>query len=289
MSPLPDLSAGAPATVRPIPPDHLRIPASIGRFRYPVLGTDTDFRDRIQLSALFSICQEVASLQAQAAGLGADRLDSRRMRWLLLRLSVRMLRLPLWRETLVIDSWPRGYDRLLSLRDFYLSDGDGKPLGGATTSWVLVDADTHRPVRRNGLGPEFDIATESGTLGFDAPRLPDTPIPEGASPDLVRTARFSDIDRNGHLNNTRYIAWSVDALHVRAAAESAPAPEHAGSDRLLDLPVLGADVQYLSEVRPGESLALHVLPWPGDPGARAVESRKSDGTPAFRARLLLVQ
>jgi len=39
----------------------------------------------------------------------------------------------------------------------------------------------------------------------------------------------------------------------------------------------------------GESLALHVLPWPGDPGARAVESRKSDGTPAFRARLLLVQ
>ena len=58
---------------------------------------------------------------------------------------------------------------------------------------------------------------------------------------MERTVLFSDVDRNGHMNNTRYLDWALDLL---------PSPFH--EDRTLR----EFTVCYMTESREGQTLDL---------------------------------
>lgn len=107
------------------------------------------------------------------------------------------------------------------------------------------------------------------SLPFDAPKVDADEAMAAANPVLRHVCRASDIDRNLHVNNTRYIAWCLDALQT-AEVDSDP--------------VVGIDMNYLSELRLSDE-ALLFVGTPSD-GTVLVEGRRSDGSPVFRARLL---
>jgi len=77
-------------------------------------------------------------------------------------------------------------------------------------------------------------------------REPPLPLPpmlrvEGAEAIGARGVCYSDLDVNGHMNNTRYIDWICDALGTEAMREK-------GLSRL--------QVNYIAEAQPGEMLEL---------------------------------
>jgi hypothetical protein len=72
-------------------------------------------------------------------------------------------------------------------------------------------------------------------------------LPAETEPVLKKSADFSDIDRNRHLNNTRYAAWAVDTLYAGAVSEE-------------QYTIQGIDINYLSEVKFGEIINLCRLP-----------------------------
>ena len=58
----------------------------------------------------------------------------------------------------------------------------------------------------------------------------------------MRTVRFSQLDRNGHMNNTRYLDWLADLL---------PSDFHA-SHKVQEFTLC-----YLNEAKEGEEISLH--------------------------------
>ena len=244
-----------------------------GTYVYEVRGTDTDQRDRLHMHALFSLMQEAAALHAEHLGFGAEQFDPQGITWVLLRVSVRMDSFPAWKERFTIETWPSGTDRLYGLRDFRFFREDGTSAGAATTTWLVVDTATRRP--RRFVPPAAEGETTAAdtpvdrSLPFDAPKVDADEAMATANPVLRHVCRASDIDRNLHVNNTRYIAWCLDALQT-AEVDSDP--------------VVGIDMNYLSELRLSDE-ALLFVGTPSD-GAVLVEGRRSDGSPVFRARLL---
>ena len=244
-----------------------------GTYVYEVRGTDTDQRDRLHMHALFSLMQEAAALHAEHLGFGAEQFDPQGITWVLLRVSVRMDSFPAWKERFTIETWPSGTDRLYGLRDFRFFREDGTSAGVATTTWLVVDTATRRP--RRFVPPAAEGETTAAdtpvdrSLPFDAPKVDADEAMAAANPVLRHVCRASDIDRNLHVNNTRYIAWCLDALQT---AEGDPDP------------VVGIDMNYLFELRLSDE-ALLFVGTPSD-GAVLVEGRRSDGSPVFRARLL---
>lgn len=245
-------------------------------YRYPVRGTETDWADRLQMGALFSLMQESAVSNAEENGWGTPVLDPLRICWVLLRVSVRLDVFPRWQDVLQVETWPRELDRLFFLRDFRFrleTEGGSTDIGGATSSWILVDTGTRRP-RRPGVIP-YDLSrTEPGRLsiGFTAPVLPAVEGLCDGEPAIVKYADACDIDRNLHVNNTRYVAWCVDAVH------------RIDSGR----PVLsGIDINYLAEARFGDKVRIHARREGTPTGARyPVEGREAGtDTPVFRAIL----
>lgn len=250
---------------------------------YEIRNTDTDYRDTLHVASLFSLMQESAYRNAEYLGFGSSVLDPKGLIWILLGISVRLDSLPAWGDHLTVETWSRGAERVRFLRDFHFyRNGDTRAIGAASSEWLVARADTHRPQRPDLFTDTQRRIDPRQSLGFPCPKLP--AMPPDLEPTLLKHADFSDIDRNRHVNNTRYIAWTIDALY---------AGESPDTGRM----IRGLDINYLSEVRFGTRILVYRTPIDSGsiagispvaivPGTSSmlVEGRRSeDQQPVFRA------
>ena len=176
--------------------------------RFQVRYSETNLYNRLKLSNLFLYMQDVAAKHAAQYHFGFDDLAVYDVFWVLSRVWIKINRLPETDDTINVITWPRGTYKLFALRDFKIYDDNSTEIGYATTSWLIVNKDSFRPqkpVLLDGLVyPDIE------------PALPENAPKVNISDDNVHsyhhTARFSDLDVNNHVNNSRYVDWLLDAL-----------------------------------------------------------------------------
>jgi medium-chain acyl-[acyl-carrier-protein] hydrolase len=266
---------------------------SMGPYTFEIRGTDTDYHDRLHLFSLFSFMQEAAYHNAQAHGIGSDNLDPRGLCWLLIRISVRLDHLPRWGEIITVDTWSRGAPKLIFLRDYDFYGQDGRKFGSATSEWLIASKDTHRPQRPDTV-LTGDHRPFSNRAVFAGPLPRPVPLEEPAASQSILTkyADFSDIDRNHHVNNTRYVAWCMDAVHAAfrvGQAEQGCISCDELTEGFPDIRIRGLDIHYISEVRLGSKIHCYCQPVEMDSGSEyRTEARRADNdSVVFRARVLI--
>ena len=216
-------------------------------YTYTIRNTETDIEDKIHYQALFSMLQESASLDADVYGWGAEEMDKRKLCWLLLRVSVRMEKMPSWLDTIHIETWSRGADRLYFFRDFVIRDDFGHVLGNASSVWIVVEKEAHRPVRPSMLMEYERTASDpSQVFDFDPPKITSKSDEVWLSSEdeksiAVKFADFTEIDRNRHVNNTRYVAWAIDAFYKKQSEICQ---------------ISGIDINFISEIKYGSKIFL---------------------------------
>ncbi|MDD4367947.1 MAG: thioesterase [Oscillospiraceae bacterium] len=254
--------------------------------KFSIFSTQCDMWDKVQAEALFAMMQEVASDNAVDNGYGYVQLDPQGLVWLLSRSSLRMQSYPGWGDDLYIRTWCRKVERLFYMRDFELSDGQGRLWGAATTAWFLSDKSTHKPERADRISSQQQtFVNPEAVLPFDAVKLRNASVVYPDSPQIKKYADFSDIDRNRHVNNTRYVAWVADCFY---AAKGLQHP-HA---------IIGLDINFVSELHAGDEVFLYgaealassptlasEIERPEISGYFDVEGRNRDGLVCFKARL----
>lgn len=163
-------------------------------------------------ASIQSICnylQEAASNHAADLGVSIEHLTEQNLIWMLARLRVEVDAFPEWRDEVVVETWPSGLDRLYATRDFLVRSSAKKPLGRATSAWLLVDAERRRPVRLPDLITQIARPERERVLEDLPDKLPDPPEPVSELPIRVR---YSDQDLIGHVNNVLYLEWSVESV-----------------------------------------------------------------------------
>ena len=229
--------------------------------------TAVDESGALTMAAAFDYFQEAAIRHAENLGVGREPLSALGQGWVLSRVSVLLRRRPRQAELLTIRTWPRGWEKLFAIRDFDIQDEAGTPVALARSCWLIVDMEKRRPLRPQTAMEKLPLnegldALADGGKGLDPPAGP-----EKAG---ERSAAYSDIDFNGHMNNSRYVQWIQDILEPGEIALSK---------------TMRLDINYLREVKLGETLELWKAPIPPRGGA-AVEGRRS-GQAVFRAELRL--
>ncbi len=210
-------------------------------YRFTIIGPETDIHDRLHYHCLFAMLQEAACLNAERHGFGADKMDELSACWLLLRMKVEMDVIPKWRDVIYIRTWSQGFERLLFNRDFDIFDENKKLIGRATSVWVIAHQGDHRPVRPTSI-PGMEVFVTEKPSERKAEKLAVIPDEKRAeSPKFKRFADYSLIDRNMHVNNTQYIAWSEDACYSQIPSENS---------------IKELTINYSSEVHPGEEVQL---------------------------------
>jgi acyl-ACP thioesterase len=232
-----------------------------------------DRSDRLTLASTFDFFQEAAINHAETLGVGRDAMVRAGQIWVLSRLSVVWDRRPRWREEITVRSWPRGWEKLFALRDYDIRDGEDQVVVRGRSCWIILDMEKRRPLR-----PQAVMETLPMNEGMDAMTgVPGSLESRGDMRRLgERRALYSDVDYNGHVNNARYIQWIQDLMDSTLL-------EQCGQARL--------DINYLGEVRPGETVELWSTGFPSEgwDWAAAFEGRRREeqnaGPPAFRCEL----
>ena len=227
---------------------------------------DTDLNGRIKMSAVANFLQETAWRHANHLGFGYEDAQKRNEFWVVVGMMIRMTGSPEWGQTITVQTWPKGIDRLFAFRDYKVMRTDGSVIGAATSTWMILDQDTRRPKSVDIVKPVLHLASMEHSLQENAPFLLSL---KKVSSEETRQVRFSEVDQYGHVNNIRYIDWCLDSLSTEWHRE------HRISSLVIN---------YLSEVRADEM--IKIATGPGGGHSLLIQgTRASDGKAIFRTRV----
>lgn len=195
-----------------------------------------DMSGRWQPGAVLRTLQEVSGGHAEGWGLGREALLNAGIAWVLSRIALKMDRYPVYGQTVTVHTWP-GKTRHAFFPRHYTLEVDGETIGCATALYVLMDIAERKmahPSRLPGQLPEYDIPAPMPTPG-------NIVLPASEPERFVRPVRYTDLDFNGHVNNTHYVDWFADCFDWR----------HHGENELGQI-----TVHFLKEICPGEEARL---------------------------------
>ena len=173
---------------------------------------DVDFTLRATLASLGGTILNVAGTDAQSKGFGVDVLGQHNLSWVLSRFAMEFDRRPEQYTGYRVATWISDYNRLMSTRNFTLTDADGDEFGRAVSQWCLLDLTTRSAVDMTSTADMHSRWVVDAPPPAERPRKI-RPISEAAAESVHRVA-YSDIDFNRHMNTMRYIELMIDMLPV---------------------------------------------------------------------------
>ena len=182
---------------------------------FRVRSYETDPAGNASIQTICNYLQEAAGNHAGELGVAVDQLTLKNMTWVLARLRVEMEAYPSWRDEVTVETWPSGTDGLYAMREF-LATGSAGLVARASSAWLMIDLDRRRPMRIPDFVASIELPDRSRPIASMPSRLPDVPATQH---ELHFPVRYSELDVNGHVNNVRYIEWSIEALAAEYIAK----------------------------------------------------------------------
>ena len=225
---------------------------------------DTDASWRLKPTSFMNMAQEAAGRHAVHLGFGYDDLIKTNTAWILSRVHVEFVDTPKWREEITLNTWHKGLNRLFFLRDFLITDNEGRERVKATTSWLVLNLETRRLVRDPNLMEDGTVCSEN-VIETPADKVQ---MPKDAEAELVRThlVSYSDIDTNGHTNNAMYMQWSMNAV---------------GYEITSSRPVKEFTINFNHETKAGDHVEIYRAFVEDENGLHAFVEGKVDGVSSY--------
>ena len=173
--------------------------------KHIVTSNDVDSSLQIRLSSLLRHMQDTATNHADKIKFGHNELIKDRNIWVIIRMQLKINRLPNLDEEFVITTHPGKSKAFMFPRYFQVFDKHNNLLLNASSTWVVMNYDTRKVV----INPFKDRKLPEEENNLDLP-LPEKVVREAKSLVETRQAKYSEVDQNGHINNTRYVDYILD-------------------------------------------------------------------------------
>ena len=184
----------------------------IGTYQFVAEPFHVDFNGCLTMGVLGNHLLNCAGFHANDRGFGIAALNEDNYTWVLSRLAIELDEMPYQYEKFSVQTWVENVYRLFTDRNFAILDKDGKKIGYARSVWAMINLNTRKPA---------DLLTLHG--GSIVDYVCDEPCPiekpsrikvTSGQPIATLTAKYSDIDINGHVNSIRYIEHILDLFPI---------------------------------------------------------------------------
>lgn len=203
---------------------------------FEITDLHVDCCGRMLPSKILFLMQEVAGNHFAELSMDYDSLAQRGLFWAITRNKVQITRLPVRGETIRLETWPMPTTRVAYPRSIVAYDQAGNEVFRSITLWVLMDLHKRSMVLPGKSGIEV-----AGTLRGNELATPLGLPAKTMCNSRERYVNFTDLDRNGHMNNTRYLDWIYDLLPGQFHREHS---------------IREFTLCYLNEAREGQQLTL---------------------------------
>ena len=182
--------------------------ASMSR-QWVILPSVCDAQMQLSIPDLFAQFMDVATLHAEALGVGAKAMMDRGLFWLTVKTKVQILRRPRLLETVTISTRPLVPEKVRAIREYRL-EKDGELLAQGKTEWAVIEIGSGK------LRPMAGVFSEELELGrepaWSAPFARIKPDFSDAETLGTYAVRATDIDLGGHMNNIAYLRAVLGVL-----------------------------------------------------------------------------
>jgi len=234
---------------------------------YSIPFCEIDTKKEVFLPTLWNLMQETAWHHADHLGLSYSVLAEQNYFWALSRLSIRIEGYPRWGEKIKVKTWLTGMGRLFALRNFSITNLNGKIISTAKSAWLVLDLKSRRPQR---IEPTFQHIRHLFDSLPQAKEPEKLPGPVQSKMEKSFLVHYSDIDMHHHVNNTKYMEWILDSY---------PLEMHQ------DYYIHSFQINFLAESSYGDEISVHAEPVEDLPNTFLHSVfRKNDGRELCRAR-----
>jgi len=175
---------------------------------YTVRSYEIDPAGRVLPLTLFHYMQDAAGEHSARLGISVRDLFKRNLTWVLSRYHVCIHSYPRVHSPVHLKTWPSRWEGRFALREFVLTGKEGVPVATASTSWMLLDLASRRPlIVGDQLAPIPLLSQRVIDDRFESlPKLSDGYF------ELPFRVRHGDVDLNRHVNSIVYIDWALETL-----------------------------------------------------------------------------
>ena len=232
-------------------------------YPFRVEPQEVDFTLCATLPSLGRAMLNVAGLDAHGKGFGIDVLHADNHSWVLSRMAIEIDRRPAQYTGYTVATWINEYGRVLSTRNFTLTDDTGCEFGRAVTQWAMLDLVNRTAVDLSHVGDAHADALVDCPPPAEKPRKIRAVTPTQR---VEHRIVYSDIDFNRHVNTMRYIEMMCDLLPIEQVTSPDP---------------VRIDLHFLHESRYGQTLTVG-CEWRAEAREALFEIATDDGTVAVR-------
>lgn len=232
-------------------------------YEYVLRATDFDCRRQLLPSAVLGLFQDAAGKHATELGVGYDAMLARKILWVLVRVRYQVEKMPPLYSRVRVTTWPLPSGKASCRRDYLIEDENGNLYIRGTSDWAFIHSEERRLLPVGDVYP-LEVLCSDMAFGDKTRKLPDFE-PQGEA--YIVTPGFCDLDMNGHVNNTKYANFVLDAVVPREGEE-----------------IDTFQIDFRKEVMAGSRLS--VLSRRGD-GEIAAKGLDEDGTVHFVCQMSL--
>ncbi len=229
---------------------------------YILRASDFDKYDKIKPSAVLDLFQDAAGQHAEEIGVGFADLIKHGYMWVLVRTKFEIINAPTRYQKVVINTWPLPPNRINYKREYSIKDQGGNLLIKGSSEWVVIDSVKRRFLSVPDLYPFKDGFHEEVMFEDKLQKIRDFEIDCDCH---TVNAGFSDLDVNGHVNNTKYANYAIDAINPSA-----------------DDTIRCFQIDYRKEVMQGTQLNVYYL---REDGLITVKGLNNDGDIMFACKI----
>lgn len=179
--------------------------------KYTIIPKDSDYKGDIRPGALVSYFIQSAWRHAEELGVGYSHLSKSGVGWVLSRFTIRIHKTPVWPGEFTLNTWPKGVDRILYIRDAELFNQDSIKLASISSAWLIIDMKSKRLKRSM---PEAEFFSTIKMRHAIEENIPSLSVEGSITSTTKYEVRYNDIDINMHLTTVRYIDFMFDTYEI---------------------------------------------------------------------------
>lgn len=180
--------------------------------------SDFDCKKKLLPCAVLDVFQEVAGLHGELLGVGFDDMLKKELIWVLVKVRYKVLKEPELHQKVLVKTWPLPPERISYRREYEILDQEDNPLIQGSSEWVAVHSIKRKIMPAKAI---YNISAQEfcTRLCFEDKGTKIKPF-EVLGDGFEICPQYCDIDLNGHVNNTKYANFVIDALSPERAIKT---------------------------------------------------------------------
>lgn len=164
---------------------------------------------KLSLTELLRLTSDIAVEDFAQRGLTREFLAERNIAILVSRTSFKIHKMPEENQDIKLFTCEEKPEAFQLLRSYEIKTENGEPLVSGLSTWIVVDIASRRIIPTKN----FTLREEpTKSLEHDCEMPNRIAVPSNAVELCRRKVGYSDLDSNGHVNNSRYGNYILDAL-----------------------------------------------------------------------------